>query len=148
VNSKTKEDFSVGVIVFHKKSEKIEYLILKHKQGHWTFSKGHPETGEKKSDTALRELHEETGITDLELVHDETLLKENYEFRNKKEKLVIKSVDYFMAEAKDKNVRIDGKEILDYKWCSFQSALNTITFNESKNLLRKANKIVLNINAS
>ena len=148
MNLKTKKDFSYGVIVFYKKSEQIEYLILKHKQGHWTFSKGHAEAGEKKSDTALRELCEETGITDIEFLRDESLLKEKYEYKNKKEQLVFKSVDYFIAEAKDKNVRIDGTEILDYKWCSFQFALNTITFTESKNLLRKANKIVLNKNAS
>ena len=148
MNSKTKKDFSVGVIVFYKKSEQIEYLILKHRQGHWSFSKGHAETGEKKSDTALRELREETGITDIEFLHDESLLNEKYEFINKKEQLVFKSVDYFIAEAKDKNVRIDSTEILDYKWCSFQFALNTITFTESKNLLRKTNKIVLNKNAS
>jgi 8-oxo-dGTP pyrophosphatase MutT (NUDIX family) len=148
VNLNTKKDFSVGVIVFYKKSEQVEYLILKHKQGHWTFSKGHAEAGEKKSDTALRELSEETEITDIEFLHDEILLNEKYEFKNKKDKLVFKSVDYFIAETKDKDVRIDGTEILDYRWCSFQSALNTITFNESKKLLRKANKIVLNKNAS
>jgi len=148
LNSNTKKDFSVGAIVFYKKSEQIEYLILKHRQGHWTFSKGHAEAKENKSDTAIRELREETGITDIEFLHDEILLKEKYEFKNKKEKLVFKSVDYFIAEAKDKNVRLDGTEILDYKWCSFHSALNKITFNESKNLLRKANKIVINKNAS
>ncbi len=148
MSSKTKEDFSVGVIIFYKKSEQIEYLILKHWQGHWSFSKGHAEAEEKKSDTALRELREETGITDIKFLHDETLLNEKYEFKNKKSELVFKSVDYFIAETKVKNVRIDGTEILDYRWCSFQSALNTITFNESKNLLRKANKIILNKNAS
>ena len=148
MNLNTKKDFSIGVIVFYKKGEQVEYLILKHKQGHWTFSKGHAEAGEKKLDTALRELREETEITDIEFLNDESLLKEKYEFKNKKDKLVFKSVEYFIAETKDKDVRVDGTEILDYKWCSFQSALNTITFNESKNLLIKANKIVLNKNAS
>jgi len=148
VNLNTKKDYSVGVIVFYKKSEQVEYLILKHKKGHWAFSKGHAEAGETKAVTALRELSEETGITEIKFLHDESLLNEKYEFKNKKDKLVFKSVDYFIARAKDKNVRVDGEEILEFKWCSFQSALNTITFNESKNLLRKTNKIVLNKNAS
>lgn len=148
MTTNNKKDYSIGVIVFYKNGEQVEYLILKHKQGHWTFSKGHAEAGEKKSDTALRELREETGITNIEFLNDEILLKEKYEFKNKKDKLIFKSVEYFIAETKDKDVRVDGTEILDYEWCSFQSALNTITFNESKKLLIKANKIVLNKNAS
>lgn len=148
MNTNIKKDYSVGVIVFHKKSEQVEYLILKHKQGHWTFSKGHAEAGEIKSETALRELREETGITEIKFLQDESLLTEKYEFKNKKEEVVFKNVDYFIAETKRNIVRIDGTEILDYKWCSFHSALSTITFDESKNLLRKANKIILNKNNS
>ena len=137
-----KKDFSIGIVVFYKGEEKIEYLLLKHKQGHWTFSKGHPDKREEKLETAKRELREETGIKEFILLDIKPLLKENYEFINKKNKHVLKDVEYFIAEVKDKNIQIDGTEILDYKWCSYQIGLVTITFEESKNILKEANKII------
>ena len=49
-------------------------LLLQHsdkkKQGHWDFPKGHVEDGETELQTALRELAEETGITDVEVFPD------------------------------------------------------------------------------
>ena len=137
----TKKDFSIGVVIFYKGNE-VEYLLLKHKQGHWSFSKGHPDEDEEKLETATRELREETGIRELVLLDKEPLLEEKYEFINKKGKQVLKNVEYFIAEVKDKTVIIDETEILDYKWCSYQTGLNSITFKESKNILNEANKII------
>ena len=137
-----KKDFSIGVVIFCEDKEKVEYLLLKHKQGHWSFSKGHPDEGEEKLETALRELKEETGIRELILLNKEPVLKEKYKFINKKSKHVSKNVEYFIGEVKDKTGHVDGKEILDYKWCSYQTGFNTITFNESKNILNEANKII------
>jgi len=138
----TKKDFSIGVVVFYKSDEDVEYLLLKHKQGHWSFSKGHPDEDEKKLETALRELREETGIRELVLLDKEPLLKEKYKFINKKSKYVLKNVEYFIAEVKDKTVIIDETEIIDFKWCSYQIGLETITFKESKNMLNEANIII------
>ena len=137
----TKKDFSIGVVVFYKGKE-VEYLLLKHKQGHWSFSKGHPDEDERKLETALRELREETGIRELILLNKEPLLKEKYKFINKKSKHVLKNVEYYIGEVKDKIVHIDGTEILEYKWCSYQTGLDTITFKESKNILNEANNII------
>jgi tRNA nucleotidyltransferase (CCA-adding enzyme) len=139
-----KKDFSIGVIVYYRKVEQVEYLILRHQQGHWAFSKGHPEAGEKNSETALRELHEETGLLNPELLHDEPVLNEKYNFLNNRGKKVIKNVDYFIAKVENKDVQIDGTEIKECRWCSFQSALRLVTFPGSKSLLKKVNEIVLN----
>ncbi|MFH1332713.1 MAG: NUDIX domain-containing protein, partial [archaeon] len=51
---------SAGVIVYNNG----EFLILQYTAGHWDFPKGHIEKGETERETALRELKEETGITD------------------------------------------------------------------------------------
>jgi 8-oxo-dGTP pyrophosphatase MutT (NUDIX family) len=142
LNTVTKKDFSIGVVVFYNGKEGVEYLLLKHKQGHWSFSKGHPDEGEETLETALRELREETGIRELILLNKEPLLKEKYKFINKKRKHVLKNVEYFIGEVKNKTVHVDGMEILDCKWCSYQTGINTITFKESKNILNEANKII------
>ena len=55
---------SCGAIVFRKFHGNIELLLIKHANGgHWSFPKGHVEEGETEVETALREVHEETGLT-------------------------------------------------------------------------------------
>jgi len=136
------KDYASGVILFYRFPNKIKYLLLKHRQGHWAFCKGHKKTGETKIDTAIRELREETGITKMTLLRKSILVRESYIMKNgygvKKQKIN----DFFIAESKKKKVIIDGKEIINYRWCGFNAALSQITFNQSKIALKKANKIV------
>jgi len=68
-----KEEFSVAAIVYHKN----EYLLLKYGLGHWEFVKGHKEENESDEQTILRELEEETSITDAIIIKG---YKENYEY--------------------------------------------------------------------
>ena len=58
---------SCGAVVFRKYHGNIELLLIKHVVGgHWSFPKGHVEPGETETETAIREIKEETGI-DVEL---------------------------------------------------------------------------------
>lgn len=136
------KDKSIGVILFCKFPRSLKFLILKHRKGHWSFAKGHRNNGEKPIETAKRELHEEAGIDNVEFLSDKILLKESYFFINKNKTGVKKSVDYFIAKSKTKRVRIDGKEIVNYKWCTPKTGVKIITFKESRKMLRKANFII------
>ncbi|HXK73114.1 MAG TPA: GrpB family protein, partial [Clostridia bacterium] len=54
---------SCGVIVYRKVNVNIEYLLVKeHESSGWSFPKGHMEAFESETDTAIREVWEETGI--------------------------------------------------------------------------------------
>lgn len=136
-----KNNHSVGIILFHRFPRKIMYLILKQHQGHWGFPKGHIEKGERLIDTAVRELKEETGIKKIDFVKRKILLRDKYSFKNGKSK-VIKSVDYYIAESLVDKVKIDGKEILNYKWMSVEKSYERLTFSKSKKILKRANKII------
>ena len=137
-----KNDMSMGVIVFYRFPRSVKYLIIKHKKGHWAFPKGHPEKGETKLETALRELEEETGVSKINLLKKRILLKEQYKFTDKKGVKILKKVNYFIAEAKNKKVKLDLKEVTDFKWATLKAGLVKITFNESKSIFKKADKIV------
>lgn len=137
------KDKSIGVILYCKFPRSLKFLILKHRKGHWSFAKGHRNKKEKPIETAMRELHEEAGIDNVEFLSHKILLKESYFFLNKNKIRVKKSVDYFIAKSKTKRVKIDMKEIVNYKWCTPKAGAKLITFKESRKALSKANLIII-----
>ena len=53
---------SCGVIPYRQRQGQREYLVLMQTNGSWSFPKGHMDPGETETETALRELREETGL--------------------------------------------------------------------------------------
>ncbi|RLG58590.1 MAG: diadenosine tetraphosphate hydrolase [Candidatus Hydrothermarchaeota archaeon] len=131
---------SAGVIIF-RSDEEIKYLLLKYGYGHWDFVKGNIEKGENEIETIIRETKEETGIEDLKFLKG---FKEKISYFYRKGKdLVYKEVVFYLAETKEKKVRL-SYEHEDYCWLPFEKALEKITFNNSKKLLKKANSYLKN----
>ncbi|MHA1931684.1 MAG: NUDIX domain-containing protein [Promethearchaeota archaeon] len=128
-----REEFSVAAIVFHEN----EYLLLKYGLGHWEFVKGHIEDEESDEQTILRELEEETSITDAVIVKG---FKENYEyFFTFKDQRIHKFVNCYLIKSNTKDVKI-SYEHEDYIWLPFPKALKQLTYNNAKTLLEKAKK--------
>jgi len=140
---KIKKDFSTGVLVFYRGKKKIKYLLIKHSKGHWGFPKGHRNKSETKLQAAVRELREETGLKDIELLSRKIMLSDIYKFVNGSGIKIVKTVDYYIGESKTKKVKIDNNEIVNYIWLSAEKSLIILTFPEQKKTLIKANKIIL-----
>tara|TARA_B100000029_G_scaffold309670_1_gene302212 strand:+ start:689 stop:1084 length:396 start_codon:yes stop_codon:yes gene_type:complete len=123
---------SCGVVLFCKK----KILLLKYKGGgHWDFPKGHVEKDESEMETALRELKEETGISEVTLFSDFREIIE-YSFR-KGNSFIKKQVIYFMGETENTDVTL-SHEHTDFVWAESNTALNTVTYQKSKSILKKA----------
>ena len=56
------KEHSAGVIIFHLKEDKPQYLLLHYPNGHWDYVKGNREKNETPQQTTLRECSEETGL--------------------------------------------------------------------------------------
>ncbi len=135
------EERSAGVILFNIKKE-VKFLILKYPSGHWDFVKGNIEEGEKEEETVKRELFEETGIDNLKIQEGfNQKVEYNYYIKNKK---VHKIVSYYLAETKQEEVKLSF-EHLDYKWSNYENLMNLITFDNSKDMLRKGNEVIKNL---
>ncbi len=117
-------------------------LLLQYPQGHWDLPKGHVETkDENRIETAKRELMEETGIDDLNFI-------DGFEFRTEytyqhKGKNRDKEVWWFIANTDEIDV-ILSHEHRDYLWLEWEQAIEQITHDEGKGVLRAA-KEYLNI---
>ena len=130
-----KHDQSFGLIPVYKKGNELQFLLIQHQEGHWAFPKGHAEGNETPVETAQREFEEETGITDYS-VDDKHFFLENYEVIKNGEKIP-KTVTYFPAIAHTQDVTPQEKEIKNFGWFSFAEAMERITFDPSKELLKE-----------
>ncbi|MFC1656156.1 bis(5'-nucleosyl)-tetraphosphatase [Patescibacteria group bacterium] len=130
----TIKEKSCGTVVYHKKDDGYEFLLLHYPEGHWDFPKGHVEKDETEIETALRELEEETDIKDGK-VHEGFREKMHYFFQHK-EKLISKDVIYFLVEASDQDVAL-SHEHKNFLWLSYEEAHEKMTFENGKEILKK-----------
>ena len=85
-------------------------------------------------DLIVREVKEETAITDLKIMDG---FEESIEWFFKRDgKTVSKKATYFLAETNTKEVTLS--EELDYTWLPYEEALNKITHVNEKEVLIKA----------
>ena len=128
-----KKEKSCGAIIFSLKENKEQILLIKHiNGGHWSFPKGHVEDGETETETALREIEEETNLK----VSLDTRFREITTYSP--EKNVIKDVVYFFAVSDSRETAMQKEEISDIKWVDISDAENIVSYKNDKKLLQKA----------
>jgi len=131
---------SAGAVIFRKEKWVIYYLLLHYQAGHWDFVKGNIEKGEEIKQTIIREAEEESGIKGLEFIKG---FKETIEYFYKlKGKTIFKTVVFFLAETKTKEIKLSFEHI-GFKWLSYEGALEILTYKNAKEVLIKANNFLL-----
>ncbi|MFA6383525.1 MAG: NUDIX domain-containing protein [Parcubacteria group bacterium] len=140
---------SVGAVVFRRQGNTIMFLLLHYRSGHWDFPKGHMESGETEHGTLMREVSEESGLNDLEILPEFKTQTRFFYRAGEEEKQrrkvegryanIAKKVVYYIAETKTKNIMISFEHI-GFEWLGYADALSRITYGNSKNVLKKANK--------
>jgi 8-oxo-dGTP pyrophosphatase MutT (NUDIX family) len=128
-------EISVGAVLYNFKDEKPFFLLLNYNSGHWDFPKGNKEKNETEKDTVFREIKEETGIIDVDLNFD--FRKKVFYYYKRNSLLVSKKVIYYLAKTSDWNVVLSNEHI-GYKWENYNSALDVITYENSRNVLRQS----------
>lgn len=124
---------SAGIVLFLTQLPR-QYLLLDYGR-HWDFPKGHVEKGEADLEAAIRELHEETGVNDAELIPD-FAHEIRYFFRSGKE-LISKSVVFYLAKSPQTNIRISDEHV-GWAFLEYAEALNRLTYANAKQILRLA----------
>ena len=126
---------SAGAIIFLRKNDTFYFLLLHYDAGHWDLAKGHIEEGETLKETVIREVKEETGIDDLKFIPDFQDKTEYYfTFKGKK---IFKTNKLFLAETKKEEINLSF-EHKSFVWLPYHKALEKITFENTKKVLKKA----------
>lgn len=125
---KLKKEKSCGCIIV--KNKKV-LLVYEKNRNFWGFPKGHMEDGETEIETALREVKEEVGLeVEIDKERRYTL---NYVIRDEIDKTTV----LYIAKAKNEEIIMQENEIENIRWCSFDEALNTLTFDNWKEMFKK-----------
>lgn len=126
---------SSGIIPYRDTKDEIEYLVIKSRTSDWEFPKGTVEKGEELQQTALREMAEETGISDVKIIDG---FRKDYNYRFTVDGGVInKTVHLFIGHCFDSSVSL-SKEHTDYQWRRFNTAKNTLTHSSTTKILKSA----------
>jgi 8-oxo-dGTP pyrophosphatase MutT (NUDIX family) len=134
-----KRERSAGVLVFRSTKTGRKYLLLDYGR-HWDFPKGHVEPGEDLIQTALRELEEETGITDAAVIPGFSH-EIKYFFRDKKKHLIHKTVWFGLAQTAASKVRLSNEHV-GSEFLGFDQAIKRLTYAAAKSLLRHAEEFL------
>lgn len=131
-------EFSAGGIIYQNlPDKKFELALILDPYGKWTFPKGKIEKQELPELAAKREVAEELGIAEPEIV---TLLEKIDYWFKKSDILIHKFVYFYLMRASEKTVlRAQSSEIKDAKWFGPDEALNILGYKkENEALLQKA----------
>jgi 8-oxo-dGTP pyrophosphatase MutT (NUDIX family) len=132
------EERSAGTILYKESPSGKMYLLLNYPSGHWDFVKGNIEKGETFKETVVREVREETGITDIAFVDG---FEDKVEYYYQRDGEVIhKEVVFFLASTRIDNVKL-SHEHQDFVWLSFDEALKKLTYKTAKKLFKKVKEL-------
>ena len=130
-------EVSAGAIIYFSEGGPPEYLLLHYEAGHCDFPKGNIEKGEKELETVRREVMEETGIEDIDIVKG--FRRKIRYFYRREGKTVLKEVIFYLARSYTKNVQL-SYEHTGYVWLKYGDALKRLTFKNSRELLEAAHE--------
>lgn len=130
--TKASEEKSCGAVIWRQRDGAREYLLARHNGGHWSFPKGHVESGETEEETALREIREETGLT-AQLDTGFRQVSTYYPKHN-----VIKDVVFFLATITGGTEHAQEEEISQLQWAPFEETRSLLTFATDEDILLAA----------
>ena len=130
---------SCGAVIYLRKEEQTKYLLLNYAAGHWDFVKGNVESNESEKETVLRELKEETAITDATFIKD---FRENITyFYRRQGQTVHKEVVFFIIETHTEKVELSFEHV-GYIWLDYKHAMEKLTFKNAKDVLQKVHEFL------
>lgn len=146
-----KREFSAGAVIFYKKGQSREYLLLLHHKKQIDFPKGHYEKGEAGLEAAKREIFEETGLKKLRFYRP---FKKTIRYffyasgpkKSAKKEKILKFVNFFLARSYTRKVKVSF-EHSGYKWLSYKEALAVVKYKNARELLMTAEQFLKNTGA-
>lgn len=133
-----REPTSGGVVFRRTKDGEIEILLIQDAKDRWTIPKGHIEEGETAQQTAKREIGEEAGLHEVDVLG--WLGKIHFRYR-RVDKLVLMTTQIYLVRAEGDTDAIKKEDWMNgIKWFKFHDALDVIEYEDIGKLMLLAMK--------
>jgi 8-oxo-dGTP pyrophosphatase MutT (NUDIX family) len=133
-----REPTAGGIVFRHDEKGGIEILLIQDAKDRWTIPKGHIEEGETAQQTARREIGEEAGLKEVDVLG--WLGKIHFRYR-RIDKLVLMTTQIYLVRAKGDTNAIQKEEWMNgIKWFGFHDALDAIEYEDIGKLMLMAMK--------
>ena len=144
--TRAKEETSAGGVVYRFSDGAPLYLLIRDSYKNWGFPKGHVEEGEQPDGAALREVSEETGLSDLAMRGLIETIDWHFRFRGK---LIHKICHFYLMETAESSTSPQRTEgITACRWLPFDQAEDLISYANARDVLRKARTLVPSVTIS
>src|ERR1051326_9587906 len=135
----TRTATSAGAIILREVKGKLKIALAQHARAtkSWVLPKGHVEAGETIEQAALREIYEETGLDNVQLIkHLGTLLRESTKSNGDVEE---KTIHLFLAYAPDNDHSQSPSDprFVGVSWFSPQEAITLLPYESEQAFFRE-----------
>lgn len=133
-----RETTAGGVVFRRNKKGEVEILLAQDAKDRWTIPKGHIEPGETPRQTAQREITEETGLKEMDVL--DHLGKTQFRYR-RQNSLVLMTMHVFLVRAKGNSDRLVKEDWMNgIGWFPFTEALDKIEYEGIEKLMLLGSK--------
>lgn len=125
---------SCGFVTYSEKDDVRLYLIIRASNGEYGFPKGHVELNETEYETAIRELKEETNV-EVQVIDG---FRRQIEYKIPNKANVMKQSVYFLGKCTAVDVVCLESEVSEALFVPIEVALELLSFEDTKNVLKEA----------
>jgi len=130
---------SAGAIILREVQGELKIALAQHQRidKNWVLPKGHVEAGETIEEAALREIHEETGLDNVQLIkHLGSFIRESIKSNGD---VVQKTIHFFLAYALKNNQSPLPTDLLftEVGWFKPEKAIELLPYEADKAFLKE-----------
>lgn len=138
--ARAREERSAGGVVFRMVGGRPRFLLIRDSYRNWGFPKGHLEKDEPPARAAVREVEEETGLTQLTLRGEVEVIDWYFRFRGR---LIHKYCHFFLIESPDgETVPQRDEGITACRWVTLEDGLSLVSYANAREVLRRAAQLM------
>jgi 8-oxo-dGTP pyrophosphatase MutT (NUDIX family) len=138
--ARAQRETSAGGVVYRLENGTPLYLLIRDSYDNWGFPKGHLESGERADEAAVREVREETGLSDVSVRGTIDTIDWYFRFRGR---LIHKVCHFYLMETPEIETAPQAAEgITACQWVPYDVAHTSVSYANARHVLRRAQEII------
>lgn len=138
--TRAQRETSAGGVVFRREASAPRFLLIRDSYANWGFPKGHVEAGERPEEAAVREVREETGLSDLAIRGTIDTIDWYFRFRGR---LIHKVCHFYLMEtAQTETAPQQAEGITACQWMAYEHADTAVSYANARLVLRRAQAMI------